>query len=135
MDFEELAKHVSPEDLQAWKEMVERKLDGRDMFATAELLVNVQMSKWNGIHPVETNSTDYTVKAGTKVLITVYSRLGHAGIRDDNLDKPVHGYYGCAYPEQLKNIKFLNDGGRAWRKEMLEKTGWYDKTETKRTKA
>jgi len=43
------------------------------------------------------------VEAGTRVLVTVYSRFGDVGIRARNLDKVGHGYDARVDPETLIN--------------------------------
>ncbi len=119
---------MSPEDELAWKEMWERKDDGREMFATAELTVTKELKRWRG-HGAKPEYAPYWVKAGDRVLITMVSRFGHAGIRGTSIDKEEHGYDACVPPEQLKNLKFLSDGGRPWRKEMEQKWGTWDTPE------
>ncbi len=98
-----------------WKEMWKRKSDFREMFAHGTLLVDRPASRWNGNHPVEKNSTEYVIPAGTKVLITVISRFGHVGIRDYNIDQEEHGYVACALPEELTDLRFLSDGGEGFK--------------------
>ena len=111
----------SPEDAKAIEELWTRKHEGREVFAQAELLVDCTMRIWNGTHPVEENSREHVVKTGSKILVTVISRFGHVGVRHDRLDVEEHGYYGCVAPEQLRNYRFLSNGGEGWRKALLEK--------------
>lgn len=116
---------VSPEDEKVWKEMWIRKDEGREMFAHAELLEDVEGRQWNGNHPVERNERKYTMKAGSTVLITVASRFGDVGIRGTSINEEVHGYHARVLPEQLRNPRFLSDGGTPWRKQMMEKLGMW----------
>ena len=74
-----------------------------DVFFLAETTEPVEMHVWNGVHPVEENTKVHTAPAGTTVLVTVYSRFGDVGIRDDNLDPPSHGYYARVNPDTLNN--------------------------------
>lgn len=41
------------------------------------------------------------IHAGTRVLVTMVSRFGDVGIRDDRLTPPSNGYYGRVPPEYL----------------------------------
>lgn len=116
---------VSPEDEAVWKAMWIRKDEGREMFAQAELLVDVEGSEWNGTHPVEKNERKYTMKAGSTVLITMASRFGDVGIRGTDIDEESHGYHARVLPEMLRNPRFLSDGGTPWRKQMMEKLGMW----------
>jgi hypothetical protein len=111
---------MNPEDAAAWEEIYLRKHEGREVFAHAELLEPIEMRVWNGTHPSDANTEVHTATAGTKVFITCYSRFGHVGIRDDNLESHCHGYYGVALPDQIQNIRFVDDGGNPWRKSLLE---------------
>lgn len=74
-----------------------------DVFMWAELTEPVEVHEWNGNHPVEENTTKRTVEAGTRVLVTVYSRFGDVGIRARNLEKVCHGYDARVDPEILDN--------------------------------
>jgi hypothetical protein len=44
-----------------------------------------------------------TIPIGTTVLVTMYSRFGDVGIRDDRLVPPSNGYYARVLPEDLKD--------------------------------
>jgi len=72
-------------------------------FMYAELTEPVKMHEWSGKHPVEKNTVVRTVPAGTKVIVTVYSRLGDVGVRARNLDRVGHGYDARVDPEKLTN--------------------------------
>ncbi len=93
-----------------WKEMWRRKGAGQEMFAHGVLKVDRPASRWNGNHPVEKNSIEYIIPAGTKVLITMISRFGHVGIRDYDIDKQEHGYVASAQPDDLHELRFLSAG-------------------------
>jgi hypothetical protein len=43
----------------------------------------------------------HTAKKGTRVLVTMVSRFGDVGIRDDHLEPPSNGYYTRVMPEDL----------------------------------
>mgnify|MGYP006266943299 CR=1 FL=1 len=42
-------------------------------------------------------------RAGTRVLVTMVSRFGDVGIRDDRLVPASNGYYGRVAPEDLSD--------------------------------
>lgn len=116
-------------DEAAWKEMWNRKADGREMFAQAELTEDHEFRRWNGHdhkHKKLPEFSSYHKKAGEVVLITCVSRFGHACIRGTNVDSETHGYDGGIDPSKLKNLKFLSDGGKPWRMEMFKEMGIWD---------
>jgi len=90
-----------------WKEMWRRKGSGEEMFAHAILQVDRPASWWNGNHPVEKNSVEYIIPAGTKVLITACSRFGRVCFRDYDIDRRRHGYVSSAEPKDLSDLRFL----------------------------
>lgn len=118
------------DDKAAWVEMWLRKDEGRGMFANAELVEDTEFRRWNG-HGAKPEYTAYSHKAGTTVLITMVSRFGGVGIRVTNIDKEEHGYDARVDPEKLKSLKFLSDGGRPWRKEMMTESGDWKESEPK----
>lgn len=107
-------------DAEAWEEIWKRKRDGREMFANAELTRDVPMSQWNG-H--DEPATEYECKAGQTVLITMASRFGDVGIRGIEIGQERHGYHARIEPEALVNVRFLSDGGKPWRLEILKNMG------------
>lgn len=116
----------TPEYYAPWyQEALDRKDEGREIFANAELTQDVEMRAWNGTHPSEApkNNRSYTMKAGETVLITMASRFGDVGVRGTSVDQEIHGYHARIDPRWLTNVRFLSDGGRPWRKEMLQKYG------------
>jgi hypothetical protein len=44
-----------------------------------------------------------TISAGATVLVTMYSRFGDVGIRDDRLEPPSNGYYARVLPHDLRD--------------------------------
>lgn len=67
--------------------------DGKDkLFCYATTTKPLKMSRWNGEHPVEENSTEHEAPAGTTVLVTMASRFGDVGIRDHDLVPASEGY-------------------------------------------
>lgn len=72
---------------------------GQMLYAT--LVVNATMRIWNGKHPVESNTVERTAPPGTPVLVTMVSRFGDVGIRDDKLTPPTDGYYCRVQPDEL----------------------------------
>lgn len=89
---------------EALNELYQRRANGQEVFAHAELTCNVTMHVWNGRHPVETNTLSHVAKEGTRVLITMFSRFGDVGIRDNDVDNIRHGYTARVTPEMLRNI-------------------------------
>lgn len=79
-------------------------------FLWAELTEDVEMHEWNGTHPVEENTTVRVAKAGSTVLVTMASRFGDVGVRDDRLNPPSHGYYARVEPEKLTKWRDAPDG-------------------------
>lgn len=117
---------MSEADKKIWEEMWKRKLDGREMFAQAELVEDKEFRKWNG-HDKKPEFASYFKKAGDTVLITCMSVFGHACIRGIDVDNPVHGYDAAIDTEKLKNVRFIGDPGHPWRKELLKQVGaWRD---------
>src|SRR6185436_14096842 len=110
-------------DEAAWKEVWERKADGREVFAQAELCVDKVFSHWNGHGEPD---TAYARRPGDVVLITTVSRFGHACIRGIDVQDETHGYDATAQPHELRNLRFLSDGGVPWRKQMLADMGCWD---------
>lgn len=53
--------------------------------------------------------TKYRVNAGDQVLVTMFSRFGHIGIRGQNMtDLNNVNYDGCAAPTQVKDLTFID---------------------------
>lgn len=75
----------------------------KEAFYRAELTEAVTMHEWNGTHPVEENQKVHEVPAGTRVMVTVYSRFGDVGIRARDIETPRHGYDARVDPETLIN--------------------------------
>jgi hypothetical protein len=72
----------------------------KEAFYRAELTEALTMREWNG-HGKE--DTVYEVPAGTKVMVTVYSRLGDVGIRARDIETPRYGYDARVDPHILIN--------------------------------
>jgi hypothetical protein len=65
-------------------------LDLKDWYSYdiyAKTTKDLEMNVWNGIHPVEQNTTKHICKAGTKVMVWMVSRFGDVGVTD-NLENP-----------------------------------------------
>lgn len=50
-----------------------------------------------------TPRVERTIPVGTTVLVTMLSRFGDVGIRDDRLVPPSHGYHARVNPEELSD--------------------------------
>lgn len=109
-------------DDDAWEEAWQRKAEGREVFAQAELVEDHTFRRWNG-HESIPEYTEYVVKAGGTIIVTTVSRFGHACIRGTDVDNEVHGYDSTIDPSGLRCLRFLSDGGRPWRKVLLERIG------------
>ena len=59
------------------------------------------LHEWDGAHPVEENTVERHVPAGTRVLVTMISRFGDVGIRARNLVPACHGYDARVSPKKL----------------------------------
>jgi hypothetical protein len=70
-------------------------------FCYATLTRDVTMACWNGQHPPEKNSPEHTAKAGATVLVTMSSRFGDYGIRDEKLVPATEGYWARVDPDAL----------------------------------
>lgn len=69
-------------------------------FLLADLVEDTEMHVWNGKHPTEENTAVHTAKAGTTVLVSVFSRFGDVAIRDRDLN-PGYGYDARVMPDRL----------------------------------
>jgi hypothetical protein len=85
-----------------WKAKCESRYGGGIMMH-ATLKRDVTMDVWNGTHPVEKNTKMHVATAGTRVLVTMASRFGDVGIRDENIDSLTHGYYARVDPSDLED--------------------------------
>jgi hypothetical protein len=81
MEAQEAIKHL-------WKCMAD--YGPGDLYAT--LVKDTEMREWNGVHPVEENTTVREAPAGTTVIVVMISRFGDVGVRDKKLE-PSYGYY------------------------------------------
>lgn len=68
------------------------------VYATTKNSVDLlNVGKW------DRPKVERTIAAGTTVLVTMHSRFGDVGIRDDRLVPPSNGYYVRVMPEDLKD--------------------------------
>lgn len=77
-------------DVKFWREEQKNMKNWWDYQIYAKTTRDVEMSVWNGIHPVNENTTEHICKAGTRVRVWMVSRFGDVGITD-NLENP-RGY-------------------------------------------
>ena len=92
--------------LEAIQMMALAKRQYKDCFMQATLTVDCDMRQWNG-HTEKV--TEYTVPAGSRVIVTMLSRFGDVGIRGKNINKAQHGYDARIDPEKLENWEVLNN--------------------------
>lgn len=57
---------------------------------TAKTKKDLEMSVWNGQHPVDANVKKHICETGTKVRVWMVSRMGDIGVTDNLVDP--HGY-------------------------------------------
>ena len=76
------------------------------VFLWADLVEDTEMRIWfdHGV-PEEHRMA----KAGQTILVTVVSRFGDVGIRDDRLNPPSHGYHARVTPDKLTNWRHIPD--------------------------
>lgn len=70
---------------------------------------DVEMSVWNGNHPVEENSTTHICKAGTKVRIWMVSRFGDVGITDNITNPTGYGARNIDPDTELTDFEFIEN--------------------------
>ncbi len=102
-------------------EAYERKEDGREMFAHAVTTEDVEAVSYGDVRQSHAQADHHTIPAGTRVLVTMVSRFGDVGIRGRDVDRIEHGYHARVMPETLRDVVFVDDGGRPWKKEMRER--------------
>lgn len=73
-----------------------------DRFVYATTTKEIDVLTVGGDHPTYPKK-ERTIPAETTVLVTMFSRFGDVGIRDDRLTPPSNGYYVRVMPEELKD--------------------------------
>jgi hypothetical protein len=76
--------------VQKWRDEHKDLKDWYSYEIYAKNTKDLEMSVWNGKHPVEDNLTKHICKAGTRVRVWMVSRFGDVGVTD-NLENPM-GY-------------------------------------------
>ncbi len=96
-------------DAKIFEEMWDRKAAYREVFATAILNRDTEAVEYvqRGPDRANTKMRTYTLKAGTKVIITMLSRFGDVGIRNYAIHDRTHGYIARVNPDALDDVKFL----------------------------
>lgn len=97
--------------LWSGKSMYLKNPDGTPRLENKRLVVNPNWEK--GVFVYATLRADqkmgyeperqHVAKAGTRVLVTMVSRFGDVGIRDERLVPPSDGYFARVQPEALMN--------------------------------
>jgi hypothetical protein len=83
-------RKLSPEEEAVVKELWRRKCTYEDTQAYVTTTQELELHKWNGVHPVEENTTIIKIPSGTILKIVMVSRFGDFGLTDDL--KAVQGY-------------------------------------------
>jgi hypothetical protein len=99
--YDMMDKHPSKDVLNI---LLKLKSMGVDHFSHATLLRDVEMHVWDGKHPVGEHMKTHVAKTGTRVLITVFSGLGHLCIRDFKIDDLTHGYYSAVEINDVTDV-------------------------------
>lgn len=73
----------------------------------AKTTKDLEMSEWNGKHPVEENSTKHICKAGTKVKIWMVSRFGDVGVTDNLVNANGYSVRGLDADIDLTDYEFI----------------------------
>jgi hypothetical protein len=99
--------------VQRWRDDQKHLKDWYTYEIYAKTTKDLEMSVWNGTHPVEENTTKHNCKAGTKVRVWMASRFGDVGVTD-NLETP-RGYdvRGLDADVDLTNYEFIERGAVA----------------------
>lgn len=95
MEKEQLTKDKNPNFFKLWELKNVRKFSEEqkhlkswyDYEIYAKTTRDLEMSSWNGKHPVDKNITNHVCKSGTKVRVWMVSRFGDVGVTD-NLQNP-----------------------------------------------
>lgn len=88
-------------------EMWDRKQAHKEVFATAVLNKDAFAIEYTYKLDREMTSKERTIKAGTKVIITMISRFGDVGIRDYDIKASKHGYISRVSPDDVDDVRFL----------------------------
>ncbi len=76
----------------------------RKAFCTAAK--DLTFRKWNQIHPVEENTTEYMIPKGTTLKIVMVSRFDHFGVTDDLRAVSGYRYRGDWNSGDIENIRW-----------------------------
>lgn len=74
-------------NVQKWRDEQIHLKDWYSYEICAKTTKDLEMSVWNGKHPVEENTTKHFCKSGTKVRVWMVSKFGDVGVTD-NLENP-----------------------------------------------
>lgn len=95
--------------IQPWSDDQKHLKNWYDFKIYAKTTKDLEMSVWNGIHPVDDNTTNYICKAGTKVQIWMVSKFGDVGVTD-NLQNPIgYNIRGLNADSDLIDYEFISN--------------------------
>jgi hypothetical protein len=75
----------------------------------AKTTKDLEMSVWNGVHPVKENTNKHICKAGTKVRVWMISRFGDVGVTDNLINPKGYDVRGLDADTDLTNYEFLQN--------------------------
>lgn len=93
--------------VQKWREEEAHLKGWYDFEIYAVTTKDVEMNVWDGIHPVEDNTSKHICKAGTRVRVWMVSRFGDVGVTDNLLNPKGYDVRGLDADEDLKDYEFI----------------------------
>lgn len=92
--------------IKRWQENQRHLKDWNSFKIYATTTKDLEMSVWNGKHPVEENTTRHICKAGTRVRVWMVSRFGDVGVTDNLVNPNGYNVRGLDADIDLINYKF-----------------------------
>ena len=73
----------------------------------AKTTKDLEMSVWNGVHPVDENTTKHICNKGTKVRVWMVSRFGDVGVTDNLVNPRGYNIRGLDADVDLVDYEFV----------------------------
>lgn len=99
----EFTRELNPNFFKLW----DLKKDWYSFEIYAKTTKDLEMNVWNGMHPVEENTTKHICKAGTKVRVWMVSRFGDVGVTDNLKNPKGYDVRGLDADIDLTDYEFL----------------------------